>query len=274
MFSALRARSSPTPSGNDNDSAACCAAIAEGRSAMPHMSSRLLHRAMLIVVAALALTWPALLNGGPFYSTDSIAYIREPDQAIAKLLGPGHATLWSSKPMGLGFRGGGAAATGGEAIGGEAKSPPMAGRSIYYGLLANLGARAGGFWLTLAVQALAAALALDCLCTALGWRRRGRYLLVAAAAALLTPLGFFVCCIMPDVWAAIAILSLAAMAAGGERLSRGQWGACAGLLTFAAMAHTSHLALAACAIGVCVILIGLRQVIGLRIGGAPGAADP
>jgi hypothetical protein len=119
--------------------------------AMPRAPSRPLHRLMLILAGALMLTWPALVNGGVFYSTDSIAYIREPDRAIVKLLGPGHATPWSAKSLGVGYHDGAAPAAA------NLKSPPMAGRSIYYGLLANLGARAGGFWLTVAVQALAAA---------------------------------------------------------------------------------------------------------------------
>lgn len=231
---------------------------------MSQTLNRLASRWMLIAVAALVLTWPALVNGGAFYSTDSIAYIRAPDQAIVKLLGPGHATPWSAKPLGVGYREGGASASG-------AKSPPMAGRSIYYGLLANLGARAGGFWLTILVQAVAAALALDSLCAAVGWRRRHSFLLLALAAAFLTPLGFFVCCVMPDVWAPIAILGLAAMAAGGEQLSRGRWVICAALLVFAAMAHTSHLLLATTAIGVCAILAGLRRWTKLGAG-APGRA--
>ena len=65
-----------------------------------------LQRLLLIAVAALALTAPAFINGGPFYSSDSIAYIRGPDQAVIKLLGPGHATLWSAKPMGFGYHDG------------------------------------------------------------------------------------------------------------------------------------------------------------------------
>jgi hypothetical protein len=221
-------------------------------------------RWMLIVIAALALTWPALVNGGAFYSTDSIAYIREPDQAIGKILGPGHATVWSAKPLGLGFRNGAV-----DPAASDGKAPPMAGRSIYYGLLANLGARAGGFWLTIAVQALAAAIGLDLLCRAVGWERRRSYLIVAALAAFVTPLGFFVSCVMPDVWAAIAVLALAAMVAGGERLSRPQWVIGAGLVTFAAMAHTSHLLLLASAIGVCGLLAGARRLGWMRVG-APG----
>jgi len=229
-------------------------------------------RATLIAIAALAFLWPAALNGGPFFSTDSIAYIRGPDQAISKLFGASHVTVWSAKPLGVGFHEGATPQAGNdEAQKDEAKSPPMAGRSIYYGLLANLGARFGGFWPTLAAQALAAAFALHLLCRALGWERPVRYLILAAVAALAAPLGFFVSCIMPDVWAPIAILIVAALAAGGERLSRGEWIAAWLLLAFAAAAHTTHILLLAAAVVACALLAGLRGALRFHLG-APGLA--
>jgi hypothetical protein len=224
-----------------------------------------LQRLLLIAVAALALTAPAFINGGPFYSSDSIAYIRGPDQAVIKLLGPGHATPWSAKPMGFGFHDG-VPPPGAKD---QAKPPPMAGRSIYYGLLANLGARVGGFWLTIAVQALAAAMALQLLCRGLGWRRDASYLIVAAIAAFATPLGFFVCCVTPDVWAPILILVAAALVAGGERLSRAELALGFLLLAFAAAAHTTHILLLVAVVGAGVILMILRGRLRFRLG-APG----
>ena len=232
---------------------------------MRSTNAGLIQRLALVAIAALALMWPAALNGGPFFSTDSIAYIRGPDQAIVKLLGPRFATIWSAKPLGMGFHDGAAAQPSKD----EGKSPPMAGRSIYYGLLANLGARAGGFWLTLAVQALAAAFALQLMCRALGWERGWSYLVVAMLAAFATPLAFFVSCVMPDVWAAILILTVGALAAGGERLSRTELTAAFLLLSFAAASHTTHLLLLATAVGAGVLLIAARSLFRFRVG-APG----
>ena len=224
-----------------------------------------LRRSALISVAALALMWPAAFNGGPFFTTDSIAYIRGPDQAIIKLFGPGRGTLWSVKPLGMGFRGGVPTRSAEEA----ARSPPMAGRSIYYGVLANLGARTGGFWATIAAQAVAAAFALHLLCTALGWRRASSYLIAVAMAALATPLGFFVSCLMPDVWAPILILVAAALAAGGERLSRDELIMAFLLLAFAAAAHTTHMLLLAAIAAAGGLLFALRGRLRFRLG-APG----
>jgi hypothetical protein len=230
--------------------------------------AQFLQRLLLIAAAGLGLTAPALINGGPFFSTDSIAYIRGPDQAIVKLLGPAHATVWSAKPLGVGFHDGIPAQTPKD----EDRSPPMAGRSIYYGLLANLGARAGGFWLTVAAQALAAAFALQLLCRALGWRRDRSYLIVAAIAAFATPLGFFASCVMPDVWAPILILVAAALVAGGERLTRAELTIGFLLMAFAATAHTTHILLLAAVSGASLILMILRNLPRFRLG-APGLAS-
>ena len=235
---------------------------------MRHAANGFWQRPLLVAFAAFVLTWPAMVNGGPFFATDSIAYIREPrpgDRQAARarprdrLVGQaaGHADFTTNGAP--------------DAAAAEGRSPPMAGRSIYYGLLANLGARTGGFWLTIALQALAAAFALQLLCRAIGWERGRSYLILAALAAFATPLGFFVCCVMPDVWAPIAILVAAALAAGGERLSKAELAASFGLLAFAGAAHTTHLLLLATALGACAILAGLQQLRWLRPG-APGLA--
>jgi hypothetical protein len=226
-----------------------------------------LRRLGCIVLASLLLTWPAIVNGGVFFTTDSIGYIRGPDQAISRLLGPGHATLWSATPMGLGFSAGRA----GEAPREAAKSPPMAGRSIYYGLLANLGARTGGFWLTILVQALAVALSLDLLCRSLGFTRARTFLGVALAAAFLTPLAFFADCIMPDVWAPVLLLTTAALAAGGERLGLGERLYAAAMLCYAASVHTTHPLLLLTTGAVALAILVFRRRSGPAIG-APGLA--
>jgi hypothetical protein len=94
-------------------------------------------------------------------------------------------------------------------------------------------------------------------------------LIVAALAAVATPLGFFVCCIMPDVWAPTLVLTAAALLAGGERLSQAERLIAFLFLAFAAAAHTTHILLLAAVIGVALIVIVARGVFRARLG-APG----
>ena len=211
-------------------------------------------RPVIVVLAAVLFLWPALVNGGPFFTTDTIGYIRNPDQAIIKVLGPQAGTAWSAKPMGQPFAV--APATPGKPA---VKAPPMAGRSIYYGALVNLGARTGGFWLTLAVQALAASFAVDMACRALGWRRRRTFVAAVAAAALLTPLAFNVSCLMPDVWAAILVLVAGAVVAGGDRLTRTDLVLALVMMTYAGAVHTSLLPILFVLAGCAALLVFARR---------------
>ena len=221
-------------------------------------------RPVVVALTALLLLWPALVNGGPFFTTDTIAYIRGPDQAVMKVLGPSAGTVWSTKSIGMQKLDSAASPVG------AARTPPMAGRSIYYGLLANLGARTGGFWLTIALQALAAAYAIDLLCRALGWTGFRTLALVVAASAILTPLAFYVDCLMPDVWAAIAVLVAAAVSAGGERLKRADHGLALLMLAYAGAAHTSLIAVLSAIALAGLILAIVRNWIKFKVG-APGA---
>ena len=224
-----------------------------------------LQRLPLIIAAALVMLWPAVLNGGVFFATDSIAYIRGPDQAIAKVLGPGHGTVWSDKKLGMGMVHGQATVAPAD----EGRTPPMAGRSLYYGLLANLGARTGGFWLTVFVQALAAMLALDLMCRALGWERPQTFVAAAGLAALATPLAFIVDCVMPDALTPTLILTAGALAAGGDRLKRGELFLAFLILAYAAMVHTTHLLLLLAIAGSGGLLLIARRWVTVRVG-APG----
>ena len=210
-------------------------------------------RPVIVVFAAVLFLWPALVNGGPFFTTDTIGYIRNPDQAIMKVFGSHAGTAWSAKPMGQ------ARGRIRDTRQARRRAPPMAGRSIYYGALVNLGARTGGFWLTLAVQALAASFAVDMACRALGWRRRRTFVLAVVAAATLTPLAFNVSCLMPDVWAGILVMVAAAVVAGGDRLTRTDLVLALGMMTYAGAVHTSLLPILLTITGCAAILVFARR---------------
>ena len=195
---------------------------------------------------AVAMMWAALVNGQPFFTPDTQAYVRGPDVAVVKLLGARFASPWArQEPPGAHVS---APATAGPA---QAEPAPkhsyddnevLAGRSIYYGALAYLGQLTGGFWLTVFVQGLAVAWLAE---MALQGRRPmepGRsYAAVMALLAFATPAPFFVADLMPDIWSGVAIGAMALLfAASKRRLTRLDLAALTAMTVFAAMAHNSH----------------------------------
>lgn len=195
-------------------------------------------RALAVVIAAAALCWVALLNGQPFFHPDSLGYIRGPDVAAMKLLGPHFATAWSKVDPGAI-----AQHLIGPAAGSHATAPSdngvMAGRSIYYGVLAWLGAVTGGFWLTVLVQGLGVAWVAEIILRSLGVRSLRAYAAVMAVVTLLTPAPFFVAFLMPDIWAGVGIAAAAALFALPGRLKRADIAVLFALTAFAALAHNS-----------------------------------
>jgi len=204
-----------------------------------------LQRALLVAAGALLLCWAALVNGGPFFHPDTVSYVRGPDVAVLKVLGPRFASPWAAQNEG-------AAARAVSPSGGAAAAPRsyddkevLAGRSIYYGALAWLGEVSGGFWLTILCQALAVAYLLDALLRAVGRRSVGAYAAAAAVVAFATPAPLFVALLMPDIWAAVGLGAFALLLAFGRRLRLAESLALSGLMAFAVLAHTSNLLLVA-----------------------------
>jgi hypothetical protein len=195
-------------------------------------------RVLAVLAAAAALGWVALVNGQPFFHPDTIGYVRGPDVAVMKLAGPRFATEWAKfDPGAVGQH----LAT--PAAGPHAASyndtEVLAGRSIYYGVLAYLGALAGGFWLTVFVQGLAVAWLAEIILRALNIASLRAYAAVIAILALATPAPFFVAFLMPDIWAGVAIGAAATLFALPARLQRLDIAAVAAMTAFAALAHSS-----------------------------------
>jgi hypothetical protein len=115
----------------------------------------------------------------------------------------------------------------------------MGGRSIYYGVLAYLGALTGGFWLTVFVQGLAVAVLVEIVLRSLRIVDLKTYAGVMALLTLATPAPFFVGFVMPDIWAGIAIGALSALFALSRRLTRADIAILAAMTAFAALAHNS-----------------------------------
>jgi len=193
-----------------------------------------------IAATGLLLLWPALLNGGPFFMSDTISYIRGAASAFYRALDVKSA--WTDQYFRL-F---------GDAVSRPAIGAPAAatnvpvtlsGRSVYYGGLLFLCDFAGSLWTAVAVQSVLGATTV--VLTAkniaglmgedLGWNG----LAVGVLAALATPLGYFTGYLMPDVFGGFAILAGGHFGpertisdarrldpSGGRRLSCCKQGAC------------------------------------------------
>lgn len=184
------------------------------------------------------LCWPALANGGAFLYPDSVAYVRAVDVAVLKLVGPEAATEWTVTPSGAGGEGG-EGAEGSDASWED--DEVMAGRSIYYGVLPFAGVRAGGFWLTVVVQALAVLAFVLLILRSFGLRDRRALAAAVVVVAATTSAPFFASLIMPDIWAALGIASIALIAARGEAMGWVTLGCLTLVAVFSSMAHTTHI---------------------------------
>ena len=219
-------------------------------------------RILAVALAAAALCWTALVNGQPFFHPDTLGYVRGPDVAVMKLLGPRFASPWArldpkAKVDAL------AQATA-PGVAGQAAQPPkpdtsvMGGRSIYYGVLADLGARSGGFWLTVLIQALAVAWLAEITLRAAGVCGLGAYAAAIAVLALASPAGLFADFLMPDIWVGVGVGALALLLAAPGRLSRLDVAVLGLMLAFAALAHSTAPLVITAMLGAGVILKLLR----------------
>lgn len=209
-------------------------------------------RSMLwVVLTALALLWPALVNGGPFWFPDTGNYIRAADGGYVWLTGS--PSEWSDRL--ITGEGGVIAA---EAAGGgvelnkeelEPTRPVLTGRSIYYGFLLYLPMRLFGPWGAVMLQALlTSCILLWCAHIALRNSPAIRQAWLAGglgALIFLTPLAYYTSMLMPDIYSGLLVLALATAMAFWRKIDRREQVAllviAAGLATF----HTTHILIAA-----------------------------
>lgn len=201
--------------------------------------------------------WPALWNGSPFLSTDTIAYVRAADAGIHQFLKA--PSLWA------GMEDAGATASASQVSNHphklhsleEASSKGIIlGRSIYYGVLLYLGLLAGSFWLTILLQAGSILLAIALTLRSLKWPLWPYLSLVCLALALLSDAPFFASLLLPDLFAGIAILGCAVLFLCGGDLSLRLILSWYLLLAAALLFSDSVFALGAALIG-CALLVNL-----------------
>jgi len=222
----------------------------------------LLLRFMAVAAAALMLSLPALWNGLPFFYPDTPTYLRGAETVAGRLAAHGAPRAGSDTAQAD-------RATQGPPVT-AAPQPPapvargltslddkvvLAGRSVYYGGLLHASARAGSLWLAVAAQALCVAAVLHLLMVRL-WRiRPAAFLATTAVLSAATPLAVYAGLLMPDVFAGLAVLSLATLSVYWRQLAWTERGLLAAVLLFGLLAHASHVAVAAVLL---LLALGLR----------------
>ncbi len=196
-----------------------------------------------LVAAAMLLLWPAFYNHQPFFFPDTTAYVRGADAAVVKLTGM--PSVWTPRVE---------ADTG---TGVVLDRAVLSGRSIYYGALVYLGDRAGGEWLTIAIQAALVVLALFGTLRAFDLGRWPYLLILVGALAAVTLLPLYVSFLMPDIFTGLTILACAMLLTcdlAEKPVVAFAWFAWFALLTLSLTFHTTHALLALLMFGVGLVL--------------------
>ena len=222
-------------------------------------------RALVLAGVAGALLWPALVNRGPFFNSDTRSYLRAADTAVNRLTH--RATVWTAAESGpaagsLQPNSGPAplAASGGRtrSLQRIAKRGILLGRSPYYGLLVYTGTLAAGFWLPVLLQAAALLLAVYLALRALALPAWPHVAYLGLALCLVPAAPFFAGYLMPDLFAAIAILACAVLLSVRRLAVRDLllWYL---LLSVAMLFHESCTAIAAALLAFAVVVNLLRR---------------
>jgi hypothetical protein len=204
-----------------------------------------LGRAALVWVAVLAIPcWPALVNGQPFFTLDTVAYLRAAAQGTYRLLGI--ESVWYAPPVAVG------ASELGQALPGSPQPhPPAPGfgvlmaRSVYYGLFLLASHPFSQLWLAVLAQSAVVATAVLLTLRSFSTVTIGYSIASLAVLSTFTPMAFFVSMLMPDILASIAILACAHLITRFDRLERWELMFWVGALCYSMLAHFSHLLIVA-----------------------------
>jgi hypothetical protein len=114
---------------------------------------------------------------------------------------------------------------------------------VTYGALLYVGELFGGLWATVLAQAVAALAAVILTLRHVNARDLSHVVLALLTLGLLTSLPFFVSFLLPDIFAGLALLGIANLAAFGHLMPRWERAFWFGNLALAAIFHPSHLAM-------------------------------
>lgn len=194
-----------------------------------------------LVLLGLLLLWPAALNRAPFLFRDTTAYVHAADAAMMRATGI--TTEWSNEDVVRAS----AAPDATNIVGDEGgPGPVLLGRSIFYGLLAWTGALTGTLWTVVVVQALIVGAVVTGFVRHLvdpASPRFARAVALATLALATTPLAWFTAMVMPDVMTGPALVAAAVLLGGWQRERAGGRAFWFGIASYAALAHSSHVAI-------------------------------
>ena len=223
----------------------------------------------VILLTALAMLWPALVNGGPFFMADTPSYVRAAASGFFKVLGI--RTGWTEEYLRLYASAGAGAASGPAAPSQYAGQIPvtLSGRSIFYGAFVYLSELAGTLWIVVAVQSLLAGASIWLTVEAVGRTSGGRIgqpvqLLIGLGAAVLTPAAFFAGYLMPDIFGGFALLAAANLLFLWQWQSRAVRAFWFALLAYSMLVHSLNLLMVA---AVAILSFAYGRAQGLRLSG-------
>ena len=213
----------------------------------------------IAVVSAFVLSipcWPALVNGQPFFTLDTIAYLHAAAHGVNRLLGI--EAVWYAPPVA-------AAGDVGQALPGTQPEAHATGsvvlmaRSVFYGLFLLASHALSGLWIAVLAQSAIAAAAIF-----LTLRSFSENVVTYSITSLLvlaasTPMAFFVSLLMPDILAPVAILACAHIVVRFDRLERWEFLFWFCALCYSMLVHFSHL-LTVAGLAILAALLGVRSI--------------
>jgi hypothetical protein len=177
--------------------------------------------ALLTLVAALFFLWPLLVYGRPAYIQDSAAYYKGGRAAVTFVLDKLQHRDVASPVAQPAAAPPAASATAGAQPPNDGKPEVRGARAVSYSIAAYVfGAPQAQMWLLAAVQALAAGFVCAVTLLLFAGNRRGLWWRLAVLAVA-TPVAFVSCLVIPDIFAAIVIMTITLLATVYERLSAG-----------------------------------------------------
>jgi hypothetical protein len=215
------------------------------------------------IYAALLLLffWPAIYNSQPFFSPDTSAYVRGFDAGVVWLTGK--ESVWTTWASALRAAQGPSDKSLVQPENLQSPNFIISGRSVSYGGLLYLGELLGGLWVSIALQAALALAAVSLTLKHFKLLNLPNLLLTTGTLGFLSSLPFFASFLLPDVFAALAILAAANLLALGNRLNFWERLFWLSLVTAAVVFHPSHLASVVALLGAAIIVWLLTKKISL-----------
>jgi len=228
-------------------------------------------RVLRDILCVIALIWPALLNGQPFFFPDTTSYVRAADIAVYMASGKRLSTEWTDhyreSLSRLQTHAGATDANdkttdttdqigGGNDIG---SGKVMSGRSPYFGAALYLGYLASDFWLVVLAYGVLTYLLILLSLRSYGLDRPGFRLATVAFVAVLTTAPFYDSYLLADALAGQGILAFLLLAFKREASGRWERLFLLALLVASAISHLTHMVILF-AMGVAAAGLGLLGV--------------